>query len=226
AGAHVILAARTGAEIEAHAAAITADGGKAEAVACDVSDINAFRAATDAARAATGSLDVLVNNAGVIDPIGHLADSDPEDWLRAATINYHSIYNGLRLALPVMKDQGRGTVINVSSGAAHGPMEGWSHYCSAKAADAMLTRCADLECREHGVTVVGLSPGTVATYMQRAISGSQMNPVSKLDWSAHIPPEWPARAITWLAGPDGREFAGEEIKLRDEDIRRRIGLID
>ncbi|MEM7058298.1 MAG: SDR family oxidoreductase [Pseudomonadota bacterium] len=224
AGAHVILAARTAAEIDANAAEIRANGGNAQAIACDVTDREAFQQAIDAAKAAIGSLDILVNNAGVIDPIGHLVDSDPQDWLRAATINYTSVYLGLRLALPVMTAQGNGTIVNVSSGAAHGPMEGWSHYCSAKAAAAMLTRCADLECRANGVTVVGLSPGTVATYMQEAISGSGMNPVSKLNWSEHIPPEWPAKAITWLCGPDGTEFAGEEVKLRDEDIRRRIGL--
>ncbi len=225
AGAHVILAARTTTEIDANAAAITADGGKAQAIACDVTDIAAFETAINAAKAATGTLDILVNNAGVIDPIGHLSDSDPEEWVRAAAINYKSVYYGLRLALPVMKAQGFGTIVNVSSGAAHSPLEGWSHYCSAKAADAMLTRCADLECRDAGVTVIGLSPGTVATYMQEAISGSGMNPVSKLDWSDHIPPDWPAKAITWLCGPEGRAYAGEEVKLRDEDIRRRIGLI-
>lgn len=225
AGAFVVLAARTMDEIEANAAAITGAGGQAKAVACDVTDLAAFQAAIDAAKAATGTLDILVNNAGVIDPIGHLSDSDPDEWVRAAAINYKSVYYGLRLALPIMKAQGAGTIVNVSSGAAHAPLEGWSHYCSAKAADAMLTRCADLECRDAGVTVVGLSPGTVATYMQKAISGSGMNPVSKLDWSDHIPPEWPAKAITWLCGPEGRAFAGQEMKLRDDDIRRRIGLI-
>ena len=43
--------------------------------------------------------------------------------------------------------------------------------------------------------------------------------------AAHIPPEWPARAIVWLCGPDGAEFAGEEVKLREDEARRRIGLI-
>jgi NAD(P)-dependent dehydrogenase (short-subunit alcohol dehydrogenase family) len=223
-GAAVVLAARTMPEIQALAEQITAQGGKARAVACDVSDYAEVEAALTVARELTGSLDILVNNAGVIDPIGHLADSDPAEWVKATTINYTGVYNGLRAALPVMKAQGSGTVINVSSGAAHGPLEGWSHYCSAKAAAHMLTRCADLECRDAGVTVVGLSPGTVATYMQEAISGSGMNPVSQLDWSAHISPEWVGKAIAWLSGPDGKAYAGEEVKLRDQDIRARIGL--
>ncbi|MEM7422768.1 MAG: SDR family oxidoreductase [Pseudomonadota bacterium] len=226
AGAHVVLAARTSTQIEEIAGRIVAAGGSARAVTCDVSDFDAFGQAIAAARDMAGSLDILVNNAGVIDPIGHLADSDPEKWVRASDINFRSVYFGLRHALPIMKAQRAGTIVNISSGAAHSPLEGWSHYCAAKAADAMLTRCAHLECRGDGVRVIGLSPGTVATYMQEAISASGMNPVSTLDWSAHIPPEWPARAIAWLCGPDGDSFAGDEVKLRDEDIRRRIGLID
>lgn len=225
AGASVVLAARTAGQIEEIATGITASGGNAKAVACDASDFEALGTAISAAQEMAGSVDILVNNAGVIDPIGHLADSDPAEWTRAAMINYLSIYNGLRHALPVMKSQGSGTVINISSGAAHGPLEGWSHYCSAKAADAMLTRCVHLEMQGSGVRIMGLSPGTVATYMQEAISGSGMNPVSKLDWSAHIPPEWVGRAVLWMCSEDAVEFDGEEIKLREDDIRRRIGLI-
>lgn len=225
AGASVVLAARTAAQIDEIANDINAAGGTAKAVACNVSEFDAFGSAITAAQALTGSLDVLVNNAGVIDPIGHLADSDPEEWLRAADINYKSIYCGLRHALPIMKVQGTGFVINISSGAAHSPLEGWSHYCSAKAADAMLTRCAHLEMEGTGVSIMGLSPGTVATYMQEAISGSGMNPVSKLDWSAHIPPEWVGRCVLWMCSADAAEFAGQEVSLRDEGIRKRVGLI-
>ena len=71
---------------------------------------------------------------------------------------------------------------------------------------------------------MGLSPGTVATDMQREIKASGVNPVSQLDWSEHIPPEWPAKSLVWMAGPDGDDFLGEEISLRDEGIRARVGL--
>ena len=223
-GANVVLAARTTDQIGAVAAEISANGGQATAQATDVSDYASVAAMIDCAVQTYGRLDILVQNAGVIDPIGHLADADPTEWAQAAQINYTGVFFGLRAALPVMQGQGDGIIINISSGAAHSPLEGWSHYCSAKAGAAMLTRCANLEAGET-VTVVGLSPGTVATYMQEAISASGLNPVSKLDWSAHIPPEWPAKAIAWLAGPAGREFAGEEVALRDETIRKRIGLI-
>ncbi len=140
-------------------------------------------------------------------------------------INVNGVYFGMRADIPIMLKQGHGTIINMSSGAANSALEGWSHYCSTKAAVLSLTGCAHKEYGEKGIRIVGLSPGTVATDMQNAIRSSGINPVSRLAASAHIPPEWPAKAIAWLAGPAGREFAGEEVALRDEDIRRRIGLI-
>jgi 3-oxoacyl-[acyl-carrier protein] reductase len=225
AGAAVVLAARAMDQIEAVAREIRHAGGKTETVRCDVSRWPDVERAVHTCRDRFGRVDIMVNNAGVIDPIGHLAESDPAAWGTATDINFKGVYHGLRAVLPIMKAQGGGTVVNISSGAAHEPLEGWSHYCAAKAAAHMLTRAADLECRPNGITVVGLSPGTVATYMQEAIKGSGMNPVSQLDWSAHIPPEWPARAVVWLCGPEGREFAGKEVRLREEDMRRRIGLI-
>ncbi|MCP5080779.1 MAG: SDR family oxidoreductase [Alphaproteobacteria bacterium] len=224
-GVAVVLTARSTGQIEEIAARIRENGGKAEAVTCDVSRFDDVQKAVAACQNSFGGLDILVNNAGVIDPIGHLSTSNPEEWANATDINYKGVYFGLRAALPVMQAQGGGTIVNVSSGAAHGPMEGWSHYCSAKAAAYMLTRCADQEVSADGVRVVGLSPGTVATYMQTAIKASGVNPVSQLDPSVHIDPSWPARAIAWLCTDDAAEFAGQDVSLREDDIRRRIGLI-
>ena len=72
--------------------------------------------------------------------------------------------------------------------------------------------------------VYSLSPGTVATDMQRAIKASGINPVSQMDFAAHAPAEHPARAIVWLATDAAAPFAGEEISLRDPEMRARIGL--
>lgn len=224
AGASVLLLARNEAQTQAVAAEIREKGGRAEALRCDVSAWEDIERGARTCREKFGSVDILVNNAGVIDPVGHLAESDPETWGHAIDINLKGVYHGLRAVLPLMKAQGAGTIINISSGAAHAALEGWSHYCAAKAGVHMLTEAADLECRANGVAVIGLSPGTVATDMQLAIRESAMNPVSQLEWSDHIPPEWPARAIVHLSGPEGAEFAGQEVRLRDAGFRRKIGL--
>ena len=72
---------------------------------------------------------------------------------------------------------------------------------------------------------MALSPGTVATGMQHKIKASGINPVSRIDWSDHIPADWPARALLWMCSADADEFIGQEINLNDDAIRRRAGLI-
>ena len=130
----------------------------------------------------------------------------------------------MHTSLPYMQRQKSGVIINISSGAATSALEGWSHYCSSKAAALSLTRCAHKEVAEKGVRIIGLSPGTVATDMQVAIKASGINPVSQLDPAVHIPPEWVAEAICWMATQDASEFDGDDVSLRDETIRARIGL--
>jgi NAD(P)-dependent dehydrogenase (short-subunit alcohol dehydrogenase family) len=222
AGANVALLARGADEILELAASI---GSKATAIPCDVSDYKAVSAAVSQTVEQFGGLDVLIGNAGVIEPIVHLADADPEAWSRVIDINLKGVFYGMHAALPVMRAAGGGTILTVSSGAAHGPVEAWSHYCAAKAGAAMLTRCLDKENGQSGIRAMGLSPGTVATQMQREIKASGINPVSQLDWSDHIPADWPARALLWMCSSDADPWIGQEISLRDESIRTRIGLI-
>ena len=220
-GARVALIARTGHEIAALAEEI---GNGAMALTCDVADWVSVQAAAETVQARCGRLDVWIGNAGVIDPIARLTEADPVEWARAIQINLTGVFNGMRAAIPLMKRQGGGTVITVSSGAAHNPLEGWSAYCAGKAGAAMLTRAAHLEEAAHGLRIMGLSPGTVATDMQLRIKASGINPVSQLDPSVHIPADWPAKALLWMCGPDADEFLGQEISLRDEAIRRRVGV--
>lgn len=223
AGANVVLVARSEERIADLAGEI---GDRALAVPCDVSRYWEVDKAVQVAVETFGRLDVLIGNAGVIEPISPLATSDPEGWGHAIDINLKGVYHGMRAALPVMTGQGGGTIITISSGAAHGPVEAWSHYCASKAGAAMLTRCADQEARDKGLRAMGLSPGTVATQMQREIKTSGINPVSRLDWSDHVPPEWVATALLWMAGPAGDAHLGEELSLRDPAWRRQLGLAE
>jgi len=222
AGANVVLLARG---IEATTKIAERIGDNAMAIACDVSDFASVQAAIDAAEARFGPVEVLINNAGALEPISHLMDADPEAWGKIIDINLKGVFYGMRAVLPGMVARGDGTILTISSGAAHGPVEAWSQYCSSKAGAAMLTRCVDKENGAAGIRAMGLSPGTVATQMQKEIKASGINPVSQLDWSDHVPPEWPARALLWMCSPDADGFVGTEISLRDDDIRRRVGLV-
>lgn len=221
AGANVVVMARSSDSL----AALTNDlGPDALAVSGDVSQNDDVVAAVDQAVVRFGGIDVLINNAGAVEPISHMFQADPVAWSHVIDINLKGVFYGMRAALPHMRAAGGGTVLTVSSGAAHGPVEAWSHYCASKAGAAMLTRCLDKEERAQGIRAMGLSPGTVATQMQREIKASGINPVSQLDWSDHIPAEWPARALLWMCGPEADPYIGQEISLRDEGIRARIGL--
>ena len=222
AGAQVALLARSTGAVEGLAAEI---GPQALALGCDVADAQAVQAAVDAVVARWGRLDVLINNAGVIDPIARLTEADAAQWGQAIDINLKGVFHGIRAALPVMRAQGGGTVITVSSGAATNPLEGWSSYCASKAGALMLTRALHLEEGGHGIRALGLSPGTVATEMQVRIRASGVNPVSALDPSVHIPADWPARALLWMCGPAADGWLGKDISLRDEAVRKAVGLI-
>jgi NAD(P)-dependent dehydrogenase (short-subunit alcohol dehydrogenase family) len=223
-GAAVLLLARSDDDISTVAAEIKEAGGQALAMRCDVTDYRAVEAAVMRCRSEFGSVDILVNNAGLIEPIARLADSDPAAWVAAADVNYKGVYHGLRAALPAMLDQGSGVIVNISSGAATGALEGWSHYNSSKAAAQSLTRSADAEYRDRGVRVVGFSPGTVRTGMQVAIKASGLNRVSQLDPSAHKDPSVPAHAIAWLCSDDASDLAGIDVSINDEAVRRRAKL--
>jgi len=221
AGANVALVARSRELITELAGQI---GKQALTIPCDVSRYWEAEQAVNAAIQTFGKIDVVINNAGVIDPIGALSQADPEAWGKAIDINLKGVMHGMRAAMGPMIAQGSGTIITVSSGAAHNPLEGWSAYCASKAGAYMLTQVADRENRGKGLRILGLSPGTVATDMQKEIKKSGVGPVAQLDWSAHIPPEWAAQALVWMCTPEADPWLGTDVSLRDEDIRKKVGV--
>ncbi len=222
AGANVALIARSQEAIADLAGEI---GANAIAIPCNVARFGEMSTAVEITVGAFGGLDVLINNAGVIEPVTHLADADPDEWGQVIDINLKGVFYGIRAALPVMKAAGGGTILSISSGAAHGPVEAWSHYCASKAGVNMLNQCIHKEEGENGIRAIGLSPGTVATQMQREIKASGINPVSQLDWDVHVPADWPARTLLWMCGSEADQFLGGEISLRDEGIRGAVGLV-
>lgn len=221
AGAQTALLARSADAVASLAASLP----HSMALACDVADAASVNAAIAAVIARFGRIDVLVNNAGVIDPIARLADASADDFGQAIDINLKGVFHGMKAVLPAMRAQGGGTIITVSSGAAVNPLEGWGAYCASKAGALMLTRVAHVEEGPHGIRVLGLSPGTVATDMQVKIKASGVNAVSRLDPSAHIPPDWAARALVWMCGAAADPWLGSDVSLREDRVRRAVGLI-
>lgn len=223
-GGRVVLLARSIQAIESQAQSIRSQGGKALALACDVADAYSLEQAVTQTQQSFGAVDVLVNNAGVIDPIAKLHDTDPEAWSRAIDVNIKGVYLASRAVIPGMLEAGQGTIINISSGAAYSALEGWSAYCASKAAVLSLTRSLHKEYADRGLRALGLSPGTVATAMQDRIRESGVNPVSRLKPSAHIPAEWVAQAVAYLCGPAGEDHLGADFVLKTPEARKALGL--
>ena len=221
AGATVVLTARDAALTQQVADAI---GEAASARTCDVFDYAAFATLVADTKARFGRLDALINNAGVIEPIASIADSDPAAWGRNVAINLTGAYHAIRAVLPGMLADGGGTIVNVSSGAAIRPLEGWSAYCSAKAGLHMLTRAVALETAEKGIRVFGFQPGTTDTDMQVLIRASGVNPISQIPRGNLTPVAHPAAAIVYLCTPAADDLNGQEFSLRDEPFRVRLGL--
>lgn len=220
-GAAVMLLARDGALVQKIAREI---GDNAAALACDVSDHAAVERAVSATRKRFGSLDILINNAGVIEPISDIASSDPAAWARNIQINLIGAYNVLRAVLDGMTKTGGGTIINVSSGAAYRPLEGWSAYCAAKAGLAMLTRSIKLETGGRGIRIFGFSPGTIDTDMQVQIRASGINAISQIPRADLSPVEHAVRGLLYLCDNASDDLIGEDASMRDEAFRKRIGL--
>ena len=219
-GATVVLTARDAKLLDS----VARDIPNAIARACDVSDYAAVEALAADTMNRFGRLDALINNAGVIEPIATVAASDPFSWARNIEINLTGAYNPIRAVLPRMIAAGGGTIVNVSSGAAMRPLEGWSAYCSGKAGLAMLTRAIALENPSNGIRVFGFQPGTTDTDMQVAIRASGVNRVSQIPRASLTPAAHPAIAIAYLCTAAADDLNGQEFSLGDESFRARLSL--
>lgn len=221
-GAAVVLVGRDLEALESIENQLAAGGHPALVANEDITADGAMERVFRDARARFGSVTALVNNAGVIEPIAPFVDADPAEWERSIEVNLLAAARACRLALPGFIAQGRGTIVNLSSGAAHRPLLSWSAYCVAKAGLAMLTQSLALEAAGSGVRVFGLSPGLIDTGMQARIRASKANSVSDVPREQLAPASGVAEAIAWLLHADADDLAGRELDLRDGTFRQRV----
>jgi NAD(P)-dependent dehydrogenase (short-subunit alcohol dehydrogenase family) len=160
-GAKVLCAARSKALVNETVALIKAKGWDAVAVVADVSTEAGARATVDAASAAFGRIDTLVNNAGDAGPTKPVQDYSTDDW--AYTINscLTSSYLCVRFAVPLMIAAGGGSIVNIASVAGRRGLAYRVGYCSAKAGQIGMTYGLALELGRHNITVNAIAPGAV-----------------------------------------------------------------
>jgi len=184
----------------------------------DVTSQHATDAAIKRISDEAGRLDALINNAGVIDPIGHLATLASDDLIAAFAVNVVGVHRVTVAALPLLRPS-KGVIINAGTGAATTPMEGWTAYCTSKAGTHMLTRMLDLELAGDGIKTffVGIPPTDTA--MQGAIREAGFNPVSKIAQSDLVPVRVPASVIAWLCGPQARDIDAVFVDVREQRFK-------
>jgi NAD(P)-dependent dehydrogenase (short-subunit alcohol dehydrogenase family) len=145
-------------------------GERTLARACDVTDATAMAAFCDAAAARFGRVDLWINNAGLLAPIGPLRDNDPAEFARHIEVNVLGVFNGSRAFIRHLHGRGgSGVLLNISSGAARNAYAGWSAYCASKAAVDRMSESIALEEQANGLRVHAVAPGIVDTDMQAMI---------------------------------------------------------
>ncbi len=217
-GAAVVLCSRTPSELDETAERIRQTGGRAASVRADISVAKDVQRVTASALRAFGRIDILMNNAAVIGPIKPLWKLRPSEWEELFRINLNGPYLAVRSVVPAMKEQGRGKIINVTSGLAEMVLPRFGAYAVSKAALNQLTRVLAEELRDHGIQVNGLDPGVMDTAMQDAVRGAgpellgadlYREFVRMKDQGRLKPPEQVARLAVFLASSATDRITGE-----------------
>lgn len=199
------------ASAEALARKIEGKGGRALTAKADVSDAQAVRRMFDAAEAAFGGVDVLVNNAGVM-KLASLADSDDALFDSQIAVNLKGTFNGLREAARRLRPGGR--IVNFSTSVIGLRFETYGVYAATKAAVEAMTPILAKELRGRSITVNTVAPGPTATDLflhgkspELIDRMAKMNPLERLGT-----PEDIAAAVAFLVGPDGAWINGQALR--------------
>jgi 3-oxoacyl-[acyl-carrier protein] reductase len=156
---------------------------KVSAAAADVTDLESIQYAVEHIKSDLGSIDILINNAGIA-KFGGFLELSPEDWESIIRVNLMGVYNVTRAVLPEMIERKSGDIVNVSSTAGQKGAPVTSAYSASKFAVLGLTESLMLEVRKHNIRVTALTPSTVATDLAvktNLISGNAENVIQPDD---------------------------------------------
>lgn len=193
AGYHLLLVARSKADLDALAADLRGLGVRVETAALDLADANAIAPALQELLSRGLSPTVVINNAGAA-YTGNLAEMPLAQWQWLLQLNLTSVFQVCRVVVPLLRARGGGHIINVSSHAARNAFPDWGAYCVSKAALASLSRCLAEEERAHGIGVTTLTLGAVNTPLWDSETVD-----SSFDRRAMLDPQRAAETLLYLA---------------------------
>jgi NAD(P)-dependent dehydrogenase (short-subunit alcohol dehydrogenase family) len=233
AGASVAITARTDAELTETVNLIEEAGGRVTAFTADVTDRSAMARVIDEVERKFGPVDILVNNAAVITPLGYDWEVDLDDWWRTMEINVRGPYLCMQLVLPGMMARRRGRIVNCTSGAAYGIHPYGTAYCVSKAALTQMTNLLAAGVKEYGISVFALAPsGSTAMIKIVATSANVPEQINNRFQEALVDggrTQESVRMLLFLLSGRADSLTGRHISrsdLIDELLRRTTEIVE
>ncbi|PYM88864.1 MAG: short chain dehydrogenase [Candidatus Rokuibacteriota bacterium] len=215
AGASVVLADRREDAVRAAAEGLSASGGKALAVRCDVTDDTQVASMIDRTVSAFGRLDAAFNNAGVMQRRVDTAEISGEEWDRVMAINLRGVWSCMKYELPQMLRNGGGAIVNCSSIGGVIGVPGLAAYHAAKHGVIGLTKTAALEYATRKIRINAVCPGTINTPMAESLTGGDPKILAEFLKDEPIgriaEPEEVAAGVLWLCSPGASYVVGHAL---------------
>ena len=216
-GDQVVLCGRNPEPLREAAAEIASDP-EVETGVCDVSDDAAVQRFVGEVTARHGTIDVLVNNAGIYGPIGTAVENSPAQWKKTMEINLFGVFLMTHHVAAVMQSKGSGCIINLSGGGATSPKPLYSAYAAAKSGVVRFTEITAIELAPHGIRVNAIAPGFIVTRLHDETlaagtrAGADLEAVKKKLAKGGDDPQKTAELALFLASPaaegiDGKLFS-------------------
>ena len=212
-GVAVGLVGRSGPGLTAVAEEITAAGGRAVVALADVRDLGLVRQAVAVVEDGLGPVDLLVNSAGVIDPVEvPVWEADPDDWWSVVEVDLRGPFHLVRAVVPGMIERGHGRVVNLNSNAGAQDREIYSAYCAAKAGLFRLTGNLNLAGNARGIRAFELSPGT----MRSDMTASMPLHADRTEWAD---PAWLVDLLLGVARGDLDPWSGCFLRVGVDTVQ-------
>jgi 3-oxoacyl-[acyl-carrier protein] reductase len=200
--ANIVICGRNQSHLQQTAAAIRSEGGRCEALACDVSDLSSVDQFAKTVLGTHSRVDILVNNAGVGTFSGPLHTLPPDEWDRVINTNLRGAYHTIRAFAPRMIEQKSGNIINISSIASKNPLPNGAAYAASKWGLNGLTYSVAEELRAHSIRVSVVCPGSVDT---------DLSPHEGKNKDRMLKPEDVAHIVEMLVTQSPQSFASEVV---------------
>ncbi len=226
-GASVLICSRKKVELQSTVKELDPSGRKLFYFVADVSNLKSCKKLFEYARKLFNHLDILVNNAGIYGPIGLLEKSSSEEWTKTIDINLQGTVHCTQLALPLMKKQKKGKIINLAGAGIGGqrPLSRFSAYYTSKAAVAAFTEVIAAEVLEDNIQVNCISPGAINTYFVDYLlsqgplrAGAMYEQALETKKTGGDSPDIAAALVSFLASDTSNNVTGKILSAKWDKI--------